>query len=359
MRLAQWWRVDMLNIIDEAAWIKPRHCILIGKGSSMNHSLKGGVGLLLSLFMVSSVWAQKSDTWPVKNIRLLVPYAVGGPADLVARELAQVLSNDLKQSVTVENMGGAMGVPALSAVARAEPDGHTLLLAAFGNMVLQPLLSKHGGAELVSKLKPVGTVSTAPHVLVSSAKLPVKNVSELVDYAKANPGRISFASAGTGGTAHLGMEMFKSLSGTDVLHVPYKGSSAAVNDLISGQVSVLFSSLPSLQGLVDKGYVRILAATSSSHSPATKNLPLMSAALPGFEYATWYAMYAPIATPKDVSDRINKALNQALKNSKLVEKVEAAGTELHPGSPEEVMQWTKRDQDKWSKVIQAAKISIE
>lgn len=312
--------------------------------------------LLLGLCLFASVHAQ---TWPSKNIRMIVPYAAGGPADLVARELAQVLAADLQQSVTVENMGGAMGVPALNVVARAEPDGHTLLLAAFGNVVLQPMLSKHGGGDLLAKLKAVGPVSTAPHVLVVSSRLPVKTVGELVDYAKAHPGQISFASAGTGGTAHLGMEMFKLLSGTDVLHVPYKGSSGSVNDLISGQVSALFSSLPSLQGLVDKGYVRILAATAPSTSPATRALPLMSTALPGFEYSTWYAMYVPQDTPKALTERINQALNRALKNPQLVAKVEAAGTELHPGTPEEVLQWTRRDTDKWQRVIQAAHISVD
>lgn len=314
---------------------------------------------LLSLMMAIHGVSLAQAIWPSKNIKIVVPYAAGGPADLVAREIAQVLAADLKQSVTVENMGGAMGVPALSTVARAEPDGHTLLMAAFGNMVLQPLLSKNGGGELVAKLKPVGTISTSPHVLVVSSKLPIKTLQELVDYAKENPGRISFASAGTGGTAHLGMEMFKLYSGTDVLHVPYKGSSGSVNDLISGQVSALFSSLPSLQGLVDKGYVRVLAATSRSNSPATKNLPLMSATLPGFEYATWYAMYAPIATSNELSERINKAINAALKNPKLVAKVDAAGTELHAGTANEVLQWTKRDIDKWTQVIRAAKISTE
>lgn len=324
-------------------------------GSALTRVLIFCISLLLS----ASCLAQRHDQWPSKNIRIVVPYAAGGPADLVAREIAQVLTADLKQSVTVENMGGAMGVPALSVVARAEPDGHTLLMAAFGNIVLQPILSKNGGAELVEKLKPVGTISTAPHVLVVSAKLPIKTVQELIDYAKVNPGQISFASAGTGGTAHLGMEMFKLLSGTDVLHVPYKGSSGSVNDLVSGQVSALFSSLPSLQGLVDKGYVRVLAATSRSNSPATKNLPLMSSTLQGFDYATWYAMYAPVGTPKELVERINQSINQALKNPKLADKVEAAGTELHPGTPQEVIAWTKRDADKWKNVIRAAKISIE
>ena len=314
--------------------------------------------ILWGLSLACGLGAQTQD-WPTRSIRLVVPYAAGGPADLVGRELALTLSADLKQTVTVENMGGAMGVPALGAVARAEPDGHTLLLAAVGNVVLQPLLSKRGGAELVAKLKPVGPVSTAPHVLVVSSKLPVHNVAQLVAYAKAHPGQVSFASAGTGGTAHLGMEMFKALSKTEVLHVPYKGSAGSVNDLISGQVSGLFSSMPSLQGLVDKGYVRLLAATAPSRSPATRNLPLMSATLPGFEYSTWYAMYVPIDTPQALVLRINQALNQALRNPKLSDKVENAGTELHGGTIEDVMRWTTRDTEKWSQLIQAAKITVD
>jgi tripartite-type tricarboxylate transporter receptor subunit TctC len=313
----------------------------------------------LALLVGAGAAAQNATTWPSKNIRLVVPYAAGGPADLVARELALTLTADLKQSVTVENMGGSMGVPALGAVARAEPDGHTLLMAAVGNVVLQPMLSKHGGADLVAKLRPVSIISTAPHVLVVSAKLPIKSVAELVAYAKAHPGEISFASAGTGGTSHLGMEMFKSLSKTDVIHVPYKGSSGSVNDLISGQVSALFSSLPSLQGLIDKGYVRLLAATAPSQSPATKHLPLMSATLPEFEYATWYAMYAPLATPPALVERINQALTRALKNPALTSKVEAAGTELRTGSADEVLLWTQRDAAKWRRVIQDAKITLE
>jgi len=313
----------------------------------------------VALLACTGAQAQNAATWPSKNIRLVVPYAAGGPADLVARELALTLTADLKQSVTVENMGGSMGVPALGAVARAEPDGHTLLMAAVGNVVLQPMLSKHGGADLVAKLRPVSIISTAPHVLVVSTKLPIKSVAELVAYAKAHPGQVSFASAGTGGTSHLGMEMFKSLSKTDVIHVPYKGSSGSVNDLISGQVSALFSSLPSLQGLIDKGYVRLLAATAPSQSPATKNLPLMSATLPEFEYATWYAMYAPLATPPALVERINQALSRALKNPALTSKVEAAGTELRTGSADEVLLWTQRDAAKWRRVIQDAKITLE
>jgi len=317
------------------------------------------VALVLAATLPLSFAQSAAPSWPTKPIKLIVPYAAGGPADVVARELALVLTADLKQPVTVENQGGGMGVPALGVVARAEPDGHTLLLAAFGNMVLQPMLSKKGGADLVAKLKPVSTISTGPHVLVVSAKLPVKNIPELIDYARANPGKVSFASAGTGGTAHLGMEMFKALSKTDVIHVPYKGSAGAVNDLISGEVSAMFSSLPSLQGLADKGLVKVLAATAPSKSNATKSLPLIGTALPGFDYTTWYAMYAPLATPKPMVDVINVALSKALKTPALVAKIEAAGTELQAGSPEEVQAWTQRDTEKWARVIRDAKIAVD
>lgn len=252
-----------------------------------------------------------------------------------------------------------MGIPSLLAVTRAEPDGHTLWMPALGNAVLQPLLSTQGGAEHLAKLRPVGMVTTSPHVLVASAKLPVKTVQELVAYARANPGQVTFASAGVGGTAHLAAELFKSLTKTDVVHVPYKGSSAATNDLASGRVSAMFSSLPSLQGMVDKGYVRVLAATAPSKSPATRTLPLMSAAIAGFEYSSWYAMYAPRQTPTAVITRINGLLQQALKDPELVGKIEPHGMELVPTGPEEVEAWVRRDEDKWRSVIQKAGITLD
>jgi tripartite-type tricarboxylate transporter receptor subunit TctC len=320
--------------------------------------LQAGAGLGL-LGLARGAHAQGTANWPTKPVKLIVPYAAGGPADVVARELAQRLGTDIKQTVVVENQGGGMGLPSLTAVARAEPDGHTLWMPALGNVVLQPLLSKNGGADMLARLRPVTLVSTGAHVLVVSAKLPVKHVAELVAYARANPGKVSFASAGTGGTAHLGMEMFKVLSKTDVLHVPYKGTSGAINDLASGQVSALFSSLPSLQGVADKGLVRVIAATSASSSPATKNLPLVSATLPGFDYTTWYAIYAPLATPAPVVERINAAVRKTLQDPTLGAKIEPHGVELLGSSPEEVTAWVQRDTEKWGRIIREGNITID
>lgn len=303
--------------------------------------------------------ARGQSPWPSKAVKLIVPYAAGGPADVVARELAQKLSADTGQPFVIENQGGGLGLPALGAISRAEPDGHTLYMPALGNVVLQPLLSKAGGADQLARLRPVSMVSTGAHVLVVSAKLPVANVKELVELARAQPGRVSFASAGTGGTAHLAMEMFKALTRTDVLHVPYKGSSGAVNDLASGQVSAMFSSLPSLQGLADKGLVRVIAATAPSRSPATRSLPLMSATIPGFEYTTWYAMYAPPGTPRPLVDRINALLRRTLQDATVSSRIEPHGTELLGSSPEEVQEWVQRDTEKWGRVIRDAGIQLD
>lgn len=316
------------------------------------------VGLAAALLACCGV-ACAQTAWPTKPVKINVPYAAGGPADVTAREIALKLAAETGQSVVVENNGGAMGVPSLTAVVRSEPDGHTLWMPALGNAVLQPLLSKQGGADLLARLTPVGMVTTSAHVLVVSDKLPVKTVPELIAYARANPGKVSFASAGVGGTAHLGAEMFKALSGADVLHVPYKGSSAAVNDLVSGRVSAMFSSLPSLQAVVDKGYLRVLAATAPSKSPATRSLPLMSAALPGFEYTSWYAMYVPTATPAPVVASINAALQKVLRDPALAAKTEPHGMELTPSSPEEVLAYVRKDTEKWERIIRKANITLE
>ena len=315
--------------------------------------------IALSLLSLSATPFAQTASWPTKTVKIVVPYAAGGPADVTAREIAQRLAKSTGQSFVVENQGGAMGVPSLLAVTRSDPDGHTLWMPALGNAVLQPLLSKQGGGEHLAKLQPVGMLTTSPHLLVVSAKLPVNTVQELVAYAKANPGQVTFASAGVGGTAHLAAELFKSLTKTDVVHVPYKGSSGATNDLASGRVSAMFSSLPSLQGIVDKGYVRVLGATAPSKSPATRSLPLISAAIPGFEYSSWYAMYAPRQTPAPVIARISAVLQQTLKDPELMGKIEPHGMELMPTGPQEVDTWVKRDEDKWRAVIQKAGITLD
>ncbi|HET8746250.1 MAG TPA: tripartite tricarboxylate transporter substrate-binding protein [Ramlibacter sp.] len=310
----------------------------------------------LSMSFITPAFGQD---FPTRPIRFVVPFAAGGPADVVAREIGQKLGSELGQSVIVENQGGGAGVTALSTVVRSEADGHTLLFAASGNMVLQPQVSRTGGKDLVARLRPVGQVSTGPHVLVVSSKLPVANVKEFIAYAKANPGKLSYGSAGVGGVAHLGMEYLKALTGIEMTHVPYRGTSAAINDLASGQVQALFSSPPSLQGAIDKGLVKPMGMSASGGTGAARSLPVIGTVVPGFEFTTWYGLYAPLATPKPVVDRIHAALAKVLKDPALNAKLEAQGVQLAGSTPDELAATTKRDTEHWAKVIRDARITLE
>ena len=309
-----------------------------------------GVGFIAPAF---------GQAFPTKPIKFVVPFAAGGPADVVAREVGQKLGAELGQSVVVDNQGGGAGVTALSTVVRSDADGHTLLFAASGNMVLQPQVSKAGGKELIAKLRPVGLVSTGPHVLVVSGKLPVNNLKEFIDYARANPGKVNYASAGVRGVAHLGMEYLKALTKTEMTHVPYRGTAAAIGDLASGQVQALFSSPPSLQAAIDKGLVKPLGMSAAGGTGAARSLPVIGSVVPGFEFTTWYGIYAPAATPTPVVDCIHAALAKVLKDPAMVAKLEAQGVALADSTPEQLSAIAQRDTEKWAKVIRAANISLD
>jgi tripartite-type tricarboxylate transporter receptor subunit TctC len=315
--------------------------------------------LLLAIGLAAQMGPALAQTYPTKPIRLIVPFAAGGPADVVARELGQKLGGELGQTVIVENQGGGAGISALTTVTRSEPDGHTLLFAASGNIVLQPQVSKAGVANLVAKLRPVAMVSTGPHVLVVSSKLPVKTVKEFIDHVRAHPGALSYGSAGVGGVAHLGMEYLQALAKTEMTHVPYKGTAAAINDLTAGNVQAMFSSPPSLQAAIDKGYVRALGMSAPGGTGAVKSLPLIGSTVPGFEFTTWYALYTPLETPTAIVEKVGNAVRKTVTDPALKAKMEAQGVELTYAPGQDLMQIMKRDTDKWAKVIRDAKLTIE
>ncbi len=319
-----------------------------------NFILRSCAGALLALVAGHA----SAQTYPSKTIRLIVPFAAGGPADIVAREVATRLTAQMGQSVVVENMGGGHGVPAMNAVARAPADGHVVLMAASGNVTIQPLTTK-SSADALAGLEPVGLVSSSPHVLVVTSKLPVKTVQELVDYARANPGKVNFGSAGTGGLAHLGMELFKSLAKIDIAHVPYKGTSQVMVDISSGEVQALFSSMPSLKPLVDKGSIRAIALTAPSDGSDTASLPQMSATVPGMEYSTWYGFYVARGTPAAVGERLNAEMRKIAADATLRKKLSDQGVDLRTGNADELKAWMKRDTDKWARLIKEANIKME
>lgn len=307
---------------------------------------------------VGATGALAQDAYPSKPIRVIVPFAAGGPADVVAREMAQSLGKELGQSLVVENQGGGAGVPALGTVSRAPADGYTLLFAASGNVVIQPLLTKNR-VDILQQLSPVGMVSASPHVLVVSSKLPVRTVKEFTAYAKAHPGQVNFASAGVGGLAHLGTELFERAAGIDARHVPYKGTSQAMTDLAGGEVQAMFSSLPSMKGLIDKGAIRVIGVTAPSSSPAYKGIPVIKdAGVPNFEYTTWYGLYGPAGLPAAVVDRLSAALTRLAADKAFGERLLAQGVDLSISSAKDLGERTRRETATWDKVIREAGIEL-
>lgn len=316
------------------------------------------IGTTLACLTALTATGARAQTYPSKPIRLIVPFAAGGPADVVAREVGQKLGQHLGQLVIVENAGGGHGVPAMNMVGRSPADGHVLLMAASGNVTIQPLTMR-SSAEALARLEPVSLVANSPHVLVVTSKIPVTTVTEFIDYAKKNPGKVNFGSAGTGGVAHLGMELFKSLSRTDIHHIPYKGTSQVMVDLASGEVQALLSSMPSLKPVIEKGSIRALGLTAPAKGADAAKLPLLSKTLPGMDYSTWYGIYTQKGTPAASVATLNEALRKTLADAELQQKMQDQGIDLVASSPKELADLTRKDTQKWDRLIKEEKLEIQ
>jgi len=319
----------------------------------LTRKILGAAALMLGLLPLGQAMAE----YPERPIRMVIPFAAGGPADMVGREFAMLLGKELGQPVVVVNLGGGHGVPALNQVLGQPADGYTLLMPASGNMTVPSKVMQD--KKVLELLAPISLLTQSPHVLVVTSKLPVRTTQELIDYAKAHPGQVNFGSAGVGGVAHLGMELFKSLAKVDVVHVPYRGTSQVVTDLASGQVQALFSSMPSLKPMIDQGSVRALAMSAPSSGTDTAKLPVISAILPGMEYTTWYGLFAKVGTPPEIVEKLNQAVVETLKNPELNEKFDPQGVEFVSSSPQELTDIVRRDTEKWTKLIQDADIQID
>lgn len=302
------------------------------------------------------VWADSS--FPSKPLKIIVPFAAGGPVDSVARDLAVKLGENLGQSVVVDNIGGGAGLPAMQALSRSPADGHTMILAGASHVTIQTLLSK-AGADAAKKLEPVSLVSTSPHVLFVNSKLPVKTLQEFIDYGRARPGELNYASAGTGSVSHLGMEVINAQAGIKATHVAYRGTSQATVDLAGGQVQFMLSSMASLKGLIEKGAVRPIALTSATQASDSKHLPLISSVLPEAAYTTWYAMYVPQGTPAAASARLHKALTAVLGEPAFREKFREMGTDLQASTAKELVARTDAELKLWDKAIKQSGLTLE
>jgi tripartite-type tricarboxylate transporter receptor subunit TctC len=317
------------------------------------------VALALGLSVAT---AMAQAPWPDKPIRIVVPFPPGGPTDIAARVVGQAIGEALKTSVIVDNKAGAHGFIGVAEAAKAPADGYTLMMASIGTMAINPRLHEKIPYDANKDFAPVSLVVTVPIVVVvNPQELPVKTVPEFVSYLKANPGKVNFASAGSGGSSHLVPEYFKYRTGTFMTHIPYKGSGPAIADVVAGQVQVMFDTLLTSTPFVRSGKLRMLAVTTAQRLPDYPDVPTMAEALgmKDFEASSWYALYAPTGTPPDIVRRLSAQVDAALKKPAVAKRLTDLGAVPVGGGPEKLAAFQRAEQDKWGKVIQAAKIKPE
>lgn len=303
-----------------------------------------------------SVYAQN---YPSKPIRLIVPFPAGGATDILARALSNKLGEKLGQTVVVENKPGAGGTIGADAAARSTADGYTLLLATSSTHSIGPAINPKIPYDAVADFTPLGYVATSPNLVLVPNTSPAKTMREFVEYAKRSPGKLNYASSGNGTIVHLTTELFKAMSGTYILHIPYRGTALAIPDLVSGKVDVLFDSLVTGLPHVKDGKLRALAVTSAARTSLAVDLPAVAEVLPGFESTTWFGLYGPKGLSADVVQSINTALNAALSDPDVKERFARLGAEPTGGTAPRFAQVVKADHDKWKAIIAERKISAD
>ena len=306
------------------------------------------VGCAIGLVAPGAALAQ---AYPTKPIRVVVPYAPGGATDLTARLVGQKMQEAMKQNVLVENRPGAGGVIGADLVAKAASDGYTVLLASPAEIAVLPHLQKMP-YNADKDLAPVSLAVTTPLILVVHPSLPVKTVKELITLAKAQPGRLSYASAGTGGVQHLAGELLKITSRIEMVHVPYKGAGPVMPDLIGGHVPMFFSGMPPAMPHVRAGKLRALAVTTAKRSPAAPEVPTMGeAGVPGFDISNWFVYFVPANTPPEVITRLNTEINRGLRFPDVKERLANVGAETVGTTPDEVSRFVRAESDKFANLI--------
>jgi tripartite-type tricarboxylate transporter receptor subunit TctC len=303
----------------------------------------------------------RAGDYPTHPIKMVVPYAAGGPTDLLGRLVADFLSKDLKQTVIVENKAGAQGAIGAEMVARSEPDGYTLFTAAASIIVLNPLLYKKLSYDPVKDFRMLALVTDGPVVMEINPSVPARMVAEFVAYAKQNPGKLNFGSAGTGGTIHLAGEMFKQIAGIDMVHVPYKGAGPALTDLLSGNIQVMFDTLSTALPPVKSGLLRPLGVSSLERSPDLPDVPTIAeSGYPDYRVSVWYGIAAPAKLPEDVALKISASLDRALNDDAFRASLEKIGFPVfRPRSPAAIAEFIDADRARWSKVIQTQNITLD
>jgi tripartite-type tricarboxylate transporter receptor subunit TctC len=296
-----------------------------------------------------------AQPYPAKPIRFVVPYPAGGPLDTVARLLGQKVSESTRQPVIVDNKPGAGGNIGADAVAKSPPDGYTILMGAVATHAINPTLYASIPYDPVKDFIAVTQVASTPNVLVVNPSVPAANVREFIAYARANPGKLNFGSGSTGSAGHLAGELFKTMAGVDMTHVPYKGAAPAMNDLIGGQIQLMFDNLASSLGQVRAGRIKALAVTTAKRTSLAPELPTIAeSGLPGFDISTWFGIFVPAGTPREAVDRLHAEFTRALAAPDVREKMLALGAEPVGSRPDEFAAYIRAEADKYARVIRAS-----
>jgi len=312
----------------------------------------------IALFATFGLFGAAAADYPTKPIKWIVPYPPAGTTDVLARIVAQWLSENIGQQVVIENRPGAGNNIGTEAVINAAPDGYTMLLVNPANGINATLYKKLP-FNFVRDIAPVAGLVRTPNVMVVTNKLPVKTVAEFIAYCKANPGKVSMASSGSGTSTHLSGELFKTMTGCNMVHVPYKGAGPALTDLIGGQVQVFFDNLPSSAGHIKGGNIRAVAVTSAAREPSLPDTPTVGDTVAGYEATAWFGVGMPKGTPREAIDKMNAAVNRALADPRLRAKLADLGGVPIPGTPEDFGKVIVSETEKWAKVVNASGATVD
>lgn len=312
----------------------------------------GIVGTLFSSFSMA-------QAYPNKPIKLVIPFPAGGATDIVGRVVAQQLGVELGQTVVVDNRAGAAGVIGSESVARAAPDGYTILLSTSSTHTIGPILNPKIPFSPTKDFTPIMYLAASPQVVVVPLTSPAKTMPELIDYIKKNPGKLNFGSAGTGGIPHLSTERFLAMTDTKMTHVPYKGTALAMPDLMAGRLDLMFDSISVSLPHIRDGKVRALAVTSPKPSSVAPDIPTLSQFVPGYESLTWFGVFGPAGLPPAIQEKLNQALNKAIQNPALLAQFAKLGFDAAGGTPDEFAKKMAEETAMWQKVITDGNITIE
>jgi tripartite-type tricarboxylate transporter receptor subunit TctC len=318
--------------------------------------------IIVTLFLAFSATGIAQTTWPTKPVKIVVPFPAAGTTDIVARFVGVELQKMWGQPVVIENRGGAAGNIGAEAVARSAPDGYTLLMATVGTHAINlPLYGKKLPYHPLNDFAAISNVAAVPNVMVINPSLPVNSVADFIAYTKANPGKINMASSGSGTSIHMAGELFKNMAGIYMVHLPYRGSAPALQDLIAGNTQVMFDNLPSSIGHIRSGRLKALAVTSRERSPAFPNVPTVeeAAGLKGYEATAWFGLLAPAGTPRDIVNKISQDIAKILATPEMQEKFLGQGALPVPDTPEQFTTFIRSEIDKWTKVVEFSGAKID